>query len=202
MTSNIPKDISLVLIKPDGVQRSLVGNMINRFEQRGLKLIGLKMLVPTEQQCKDHYDKNDEWLIEKGQDIINDLDKDNFPIEKSALEYGKDIIKNIVQYMTGGPVIAIVLEGHAAPAVVSQMVGSTEPVSADIGTIRGDFTIDSYCLSTIDRRAVRNLIHCSEDINEAKREAMIWFNKNELMHYSTAHERVLYDVSADGHWKS
>lgn len=202
MTSNVPKDTSLVLIKPDGVQRSLVGNMINRFEQRGLKLIALKMLVPTTEQCENHYNKDDAWFIEKGEGIIADLEKDKQTVTKTALEYGKDIIRNIVQYMTGGPIVALVLEGHAAPEVVSSMVGSTEPVSADIGTIRGDFTIDSYYLSTIDKRAVRNLIHCSEDGAEAIREQKIWFSDSEIMNYSTAHERVLYDVSADGHWIS
>lgn len=201
MTSNIPKNTSLVLIKPDGVQRSLVGNMINRFEQRGLKLVALKMLVPSVSQCEAHYNKDDQWFIQKGQGIIDDLTKDNQTIKKSALEYGKDIIRNITQYMTGGPVVAMVLEGHAAPEVVTSMVGSTEPVSADIGTIRGDFTIDSYYLSTIDKRAVRNLIHCSENQSEAGREQKIWFNDSELMNYSTAQERILYDVSADGHWK-
>jgi nucleoside-diphosphate kinase len=202
MTSKVPKNTSLVLIKPDGVQRSLVGNMINRFEQKGLKLVALKMFIPTQEQCEAHYNKDDAWFLEKGQDIIEDLKRDNIPVTKEALEYGKDIIRNIVQYMTGGPVVAMVLEGHAAPEVVSTMVGGTEPNSADIGTIRGDFTIDSYYLSTIDGRAVRNLIHCSENNKEAERETSIWFDKNELMNYSTAQERILYDVSADGHWTS
>jgi nucleoside-diphosphate kinase len=201
MTSNVSKNISLVLIKPDGVQRSLVGNMINRFEQRGLKIVALKMMVPTVSQCKEHYNKDDNWFIEKGEGIINDLKKDNQEIKREAIEYGKDIIRNIVQYMTGGPIVAIVLEGHAAAEVVSAMVGSTEPLSADIGTIRGDFTIDSYYLSTVDKRAVRNLIHCSENNQESLREQKIWFTESEIIEYSTAQERILYDVSADGHWK-
>ncbi len=201
MKSHASKDTSLVLIKPDGVQRSLVGNMINRFEERGLKIIGLKMLMPTQDQCEEHYNKDDAWFTRKGEEIVAEMKKDNLPVERAAVEYGRDIIRNIVQYMTGGPVVAMVLQGHAVPDVVSQMVGSTEPVSADIGTIRGDFTIDSYYLSTIDKRAVRNLIHCSEDKKEAVRETAIWFNENELMNYATAHERILYDVSADGHWK-
>jgi len=86
--------------------------------------------------------------------------------------------------------------------VVTQLVGGTEPLNADIGTIRGDFTIDSYYIATIDNRAVRNLIHCSEDNDEAEREIKIWFNQDEVMDYTTAHERILYDVSADGHWQS
>lgn len=202
MTSRLKKDISLVLIKPDGVQRSLVGNMINRFEQKGLKLISLKMIIPTVEQCKAHYNKDDAWFLKKGQGIIDDLNSDNLPIEKEAIEYGRDIIRNIVQYMTGGPVVAMVLEGHAAPEVVGTMVGGTEPNSADIGTIRGDFTIDSYYMSTIDGRAVRNLIHCSEDDEEALRERAIWFSDSEVMDYSTANERIIYDVSSDGHWTS
>jgi nucleoside-diphosphate kinase len=202
MTSKVPKDISLVLIKPDGVQRSLVGNIMNRFEQKGLKIKALKMIVPTVEQCESHYNKDDDWFLKKGSGIVADLQKDNLPIEKEAIEYGRDIIRNIVQYMTGGPVVAIVLEGHAAPAVVSTIVGGTEPNSADIGTIRGDFTIDSYYMSTIDNRAVRNLIHCSEDNDEARREQKIWFTDAELMNYSTAQERIIYDVSANGHWTS
>lgn len=201
MKKHIAKDTSLVLIKPDGVQRSLVGNILNRFEQRGLKITGLKMLVPTIEQCESHYNKSDEWFVEKGEDIITELKKDSLPIEKTALEYGRDIIRNITRYMTGGPVVAIVIEGHAAPDVVTAMVGGTEPVSADIGTIRADFTIDSYYLSTVDGRAVRNLIHCSENDSEARREQAIWFDDAEIMDYSTAQERILYDVSADGHWK-
>jgi len=144
MTLHTSKDTSLVLIKPDGVQRSLVGNMINRFEDRGLKIIGLKMLTPSKEQCESHYNKDNAWFTRKGQEIVDEMNKDNLFVDREPIEYGRDIIRNIVQYMTGGPVIAMVLQGHAAPAVVSQMVGSTEPISADIGTIRGDFTIDSY----------------------------------------------------------
>lgn len=202
MTTKVKKDISLVIIKPDGVQRSLVGDIINRFEKKGLKIKAMKMLVPTTQQCEAHYNKNDEWFTRKGEGIVADLQKDGLPVEKEAIEYGRDIIRTIVKYMTGGPVVAMVLEGHAAPQVVTTIVGGTEPNTADIGTIRGDYTIDSFYMATIDNRAVRNLIHCSEDNDEAQRETAIWFTDNELIDYSTAQERILYDTSADGHWTS
>lgn len=202
MTTKVKKDRSLILIKPDGVQRSLIGEIIKRFEQKGLKISGMKMLLPTVDQCESHYNKNDEWFLRKGTGIVEDLQKEGLPVEKEAIEYGRDIIRTIVKYMTGGPVVAIIAEGHAAPAVVTQIVGGTEPVSADVGTIRGDYTIDSYYMSTIDNRAVRNLIHCSENKEEAEREIPIWFGESEVMNYSTAHERILYDVSADGHWAS
>jgi len=200
MTTKIKRNTSLILIKPDGVQRSLVGDIINRFEKKGLKIKAMKMVVPTIEQCESHYNKDDAWFLKKGTGIVADLQKDGLPVEKEAIEYGRDIIRTIVQYMTGGPVVAMVLEGHSAPEVVTTLVGGTEPNTADIGTIRGDYTIDSFYMATIDNRAVRNLIHCSEDNDEAKREQKIWFTDDELMDYNTAQERILYDVSADGHW--
>ncbi|PID83429.1 nucleoside-diphosphate kinase [Candidatus Campbellbacteria bacterium] len=199
--TELKKDKSLVLIKPDGVQRGLVGDIINRFEKKGLKIVGMKMIVPTVEQCEAHYNKDDEWFQRKGEGIVEDLEKDGKPVEKEAVEYGKDIIRTIVKYMTGGPVVAMVLEGHKAPEVVTSLVGTTEPVTADMGTIRGDFTIDSFYMATVDNRAVRNIVHCSEDDQEAARETKIWFAENELMDYTNVHERILYDVSADGHWK-
>jgi len=202
MTTKVKKDISLVLIKPDGVQRSLIGDIINRFEKKGLKINAMKMVVPTVEQCESHYNKDDAWFTRKGEGIVADLKKDGLPVEKEAIEYGKDIIRTIVRYMTAGPVVAMVLEGHSAPEVVTTLVGGTEPNTADIGTIRGDYTIDSFYMATIDNRAVRNLIHCSEDNDEAQREMPIWFSENELMTYTTAQERILYDVSANGHWNS
>ena len=198
----ITKQRSLILIKPDGVQRSLVGEIIKRFEQRGLKIISMKMLHPTIEQCEMHYNKDDEWFQNKGKGIVANLEKEGLSVEKEAIEYGRDIIRSIVQYMTGGPVVAIVVQGHEAPQVVTQLVGGTEPLNADIGTIRGDFTIDSYYMATVDNRAVRNLIHCSENDKEAQRETKIWFTDDEIMDYTIAQERILYDVSADGHWQS
>lgn len=202
MTTKVKKDRSLILIKPDGVQRGLIGEIIKRFEQKGLKMVAMKMVVPTIEQCESHYNKDDEWFLRKGEGIVADLKKDGLEVEKEAIEYGRDIIRTIVKYMTGGPVVAIIAEGHAAPQVVTSIVGGTEPITADVGTIRGDYTIDSFYMATIDNRAVRNLIHCSEDVSEAEREIKIWFSESEIMKYSTANERILYDVSADGHWVS
>lgn len=200
--TQLKQDKSLVLIKPDGVQRGLVGEIIKRFEKKGLKIVAMKMIVPTVEQCESHYNKDDEWFQRKGDGIVADLEKDGKPVEKEAIEYGRDIIRTIVKYMTGGPVVAMILEGHKAPEVVTSLVGTTEPVSADMGTIRGDYTIDSFYMATVDNRAVRNIIHCSEDDAEAEREAKIWFAENEVMDYSNVHERIMYDVSADGHWKN
>ncbi len=189
---------TFVILKPDTVQRSLIGEVINRFERTGLKFVAMKMFVPDEARLLTHYNKTEEWFLKKGNRIIEDLKAHNLPIEKDAMAYGRSIIDTIVTYMTAAPVIAMVLEGNQSVAVVTKIVGTTEPSSSDVGTIRGDFTVDSYGHSSFENRAVRNLIHCSESPEEAEREIKVWFADNELMEYVTAQERIMYDVDFDG----
>ena len=189
---------SLVILKPDTIQRSLMGEVISRFERIGLKFTAMKFLIPTEEQLFEHYNKTDEWFERKGQGVIKDLEAQGRPIEKEAIEYGRDIIRTILKYMRQAPVLALVVEGNQAVAVVTKLVGTTEPTTADIGTIRGDYTLDSYGHATFENRAVRNLIHCSESPEEAERELKIWFTDDEVMDYTTAQERIMYDVNFDG----
>ncbi len=189
---------SLIILKPDAVQRSLIGEIIARFERKGLKVTGLKLAVATEEQVFAHYNKDDAWFLKKGEGVVKDRESAGLPIEKEAIEYGRDIIGGIAKYITAGPVVMMVVEGHKATAVVTKLVGETEPAEAEVGTIRGDYTIDSYSLSAIDDRAVRNLVHCSEDAEEGKRETAIWFNEDELMKYSIIQEKIMYDVNLDG----
>ena len=189
---------SLIILKPDAVQRSLIGDVISRFERKGLKVTGLKMAMAQEDQVFAHYNKDDEWFQKKGEGVVRDRESAGMPIEKEAIEYGRDIIGGIARYITAGPVVMMVVEGHKATAVVTKLVGGTEPAEAEVGTIRGDYTIDSYALSAADDRAVRNLVHCSEDAEEGKRETAIWFNEDELMKYSIIQEKIMYDVNLDG----
>ena len=158
----------------------------------------MKLAVPTEEQVFSHYNKDEEWFQRKGDGVVKDRKAVGLPIEKEAIEYGRDIIGGIAKYITAGPVVMMVLEGHQATAVVTNLVGTTEPANADVGTIRGDFTIDSYALSARDDRAVRNLIHCSEDAAEGERETAIWFTEEEIIKYNVAQERIMYDVNLDG----
>ncbi len=189
---------SLVLLKPDTVQRSLVGEVIKRFERTGLKISAMKMIVATEEQLLVHYNKTDEWYERKGKGIVEELQKAGKPVTKEPIEYGKDIIRTIVTYMTAAPVVAMILEGNKAVSVVTKIVGSTEPATSDVGTIRADYTLDSYYHATYENRAVRNLVHQSESPEEAEREIAIWFKEDEIMDYTTAAERILYDVNFDG----
>ena len=183
---------SLVLLKTDAVQRSLVGEIIKRFEQTGLKIIAMKMLNAEESQLLEHYNKDDVWYTKKGEGIVADLQSMGKPVEKEAIEYGKDIIRTIVKYMQESPIVALVLEGNQATAVVTKIVGTTEPTTSDVGTIRGDYTLDSFAHATYENRAVRNLVHQSESPAEAEREIKIWFAESEILEYTSAQERILY----------
>ena len=192
------KERTFVMVKPDGVQRTLVGDIIKRFERTGLKLVALKLTLLSEETLWKHYDKDDTWFESKGANIIVDREKAGVPVEKDALEYGKDIIRALIGFMTAGPSVIMVWEGNESVAVVKKLVGGTEPATSDVGTIRGDYTIDSYAICAVDDRAVRNLVHCSDQPDEAEREIALWMTKDDLVVYRLVQEQILYDVNLDG----
>lgn len=198
MATHPKKEQTLVILKPDAIQRSLMGAVISRIERTGLKFVAMKMLLPKADQCWKHYNKDDEWFMKKGTRVVDDRKAQGLPIEKEAMEYGKDIIQANVDFFTSGPVLAFVVEGNQAAAIVKKLVGSTEPTTSDVGTIRGDLTVDSYALSSIDNRAVRNLVHCSDSPEEALREIPIWFTPDDILKYRLVQEQILYDVNLDG----
>ena len=194
----LKKERTFVIVKPDGVQRTLIGEIIKRIERTGLKLVALKMAIPTEDQCWTHYNKDDVWFESKGAKVLESRKVAGMVVDKSAIEYGKDIVHALVKFMTCGPVVMMVWEGNQSVAVVKKLVGATEPATSDVGTIRGDLTLDSYDLAGTDERAVRNLIHCSDKVEEAQREIEIWFSDQEIINYRLVSEQVLYDVNLDG----
>lgn len=196
---NHPKsEQSFLMIKPDGVQRSLVGEIIKRIERTGLKIVSLKLTLLDEERVWKHYDKDDEWFLKKGQRIVEERKANNMVVNKEAIEYGKDIIRLLVKYMTSGPSVMMVIEGNQAVGIVKKIVGGTEPTTSDVGTIRGDFTLDSYELAGVDERAVRNLIHCSDKPEEAIKEINLWLDPKEIINYKLVQEQILYDVNLDG----
>jgi nucleoside-diphosphate kinase len=192
------KERTFVIIKPDGVQRGLMGEIINRYERTGLKLIGIKFGILDEKKVWEHYNKDEAWFLKKGTKIVEDKKANNLSVDKEAIEYGKDIIKQLVKFMTSGPTLSMVWEGNQAVAVVTKITGTTEPATSDVGTIRGDLTLDSYTIAAVDDRAVRNLIHCSESPVEAEREIALWLTEGELTAYRHLAEEMLYDVNLDG----
>jgi nucleoside-diphosphate kinase len=192
------KERTLVLLKPDAVARSLVGEIIKRFERVGLKIVALKFLIPSQEQAYKHYVKNEEEIEALGKRSIEGKKKSGIDVSnQDPKELGKQIIDRLVRFLTAGPVVALVLEGNQAVAITRKLIGSTEPLQSDVGTIRGDYTIDSYLLADNDNRAVRNLVHASANVSEAEYEIKVWFSESELIDYKNVLDRVLYDVNLD-----
>ncbi len=190
---------TLVFIKPDGVQRSLVGEIIRRFERIGLKLVGVKMLVPTVKQVEDHYLLEPGWKETVGRKAIESYAKKGIePPTKDALAAGEKVLEGLRKYLTSGPVVLMVWKGAHAVSIVRKIAGSTEPLTSDVGTIRGDFVLDSYQMSDKDNRSVRNLLHASGSVTEAEKEVALWFSNDELIKYRLVQEQILYDVNLDG----
>lgn len=194
------KERTLIIIKPDGVQRSLVGEIIKRFEQVGLKLVATKMMVPTTKQVEEHYTLDPNWRRVTGEKTIASYKtKGLTPPSEDPFKITAVILENLKRYMTSGPVIPMVWQGAHAVKIVRKIVGSTEPLSSDVGTIRGDFVLDSYQMSDTDKRGVRNLIHASGSPEEANDEIKHWFKKEEIINYRLVGEQILYDVNLDGY---
>ena len=158
---------TLIIFKPDALQRGLVGEILTRFERVGLRIVGTKMLAPESDHYYKHYEE----------------------IGKLKTRAGDDIFTITLKMMGEGPVIAMVLEGVEAVALVRKMVGGTEPKSAQPGTIRGDFSHMSYGYADSAKKGIPNLIHASGDPKEAEQEIMHWFSDPELFDYEALHEK-------------
>ncbi len=197
--SHPKKERTLVVIKPDGVQRTLIGEIIGRFEKIGLKLVGIKMVVLTEDFIEKHYTLNPEWRRITGEKRVKAAREkgEKLPTE-DPFEITAVILEKLKKYMTSGPVLAMVWQGAHSVELVRKITGGTEPRSSDVGTIRGDYVIDSYKMADDDGRAVRNLIHASGTVDEAEKEIKHWFKENELINYRLIAEQILYDVNLDG----
>ena len=190
---------TLVIVKPDGVQRSLIGEIIRRFEQAGLKLAAMKMVLPTTEHIEQHYTLDSNWRLVTGEKTIKSYkEKGLIPPSDDPLVITAKILANLKKYMTSGPVVAMVWQGAHAVKIVRKITGGTEPLTSDVGTIRGDFVLDSYQISDADGRAVRNLIHASGSTEEAVMEIKHWFAPQEVHKYQLIQEKILYDVNLDG----
>jgi len=189
---------TVVLIKPDGVKRGLIGEIISRFEKVGLKIVAMKMVWVDEGLAAKHYPvSRKDWVKKVGERTL-----------KSYQEYGQDagellgtmdpeqvgrlVCEWLVDFLIGGPVVAVLLDGPHAVEVVRKLVGETYPLKAAPGTIRGDWMIDSPALSNTKKRAIKNLIHASGTSEEAKFEEDLWFHKNEIHSYKRVDEDLIF----------
>ena len=174
---------TLVLIKPDGVKRGIIGRIISRFEDTGLKIIAMKIVKINEQHAEKHYFLDDEWARGVFEKAKSSAEKQNKPMMyKTPMEMGKYIQKKNIEFITEGPVLAMILEGPSAIEIVRKMIGHTEPRQAIPGTIRGDFiSVESYPVADSENRVLRNLVHASDSVENAKREINLWFSEEEIM---------------------
>jgi len=184
---------TLIIIKPDGIQRNLIGEIISRYERVGLKVVAMKMMHATEDLIKNHYTLDPGWFKSVGEKGIKGLlDKGMQPESMDPDVMAHAVLRRLVVYMTSGPIIAIVLQGAHAVKIVRKITGGTEPLTSDVGTIRGDYVLDSYSMSNDDDRAVRNLVHASGSVKEAEDEIKHWFKDEEIMKYVLVNDEVLY----------
>ena len=186
------KEKTLVLIKPDAVQRALVGEILSRFERTGLKVIAMKMVYASKELAGKHYADDDEWLKSVGDKASKAAQERGEKLKETPIQFGKKIRRQLMDYISMSPVVAFVLEGHNAVATVRKIVGPTSPEHANPGTIRGDYSHETYVMADTKGRPIQNLIHASGNVQEAAREIPIWFTPAELHAYVRVDESLMY----------
>jgi nucleoside-diphosphate kinase len=187
---------TVVLVKPDGVKRGLIGEVLRRFERMGLKIVAMKMVEADDNRLLQHYQSDKEDTLKRwgtktlktytqyGKDAKKDFGTDD------PIELGKLVNKWLFDYVKSGPMVAILIEGRHAVENVCTAAGSTMPVQAPPGTIRGDFSTDSAAYANDERRGVSNIIHVSASIEEANFEKTIWFTPEEIHEYKRVEELI------------
>lgn len=183
---------TLVLLKPDAVQRALVGEILARFEKCGLKIIGMKMVYASKELAGKHYADDEDWLISVGEKTLKGYEKRGETLSRTPLEQGKWVRQMLIDFISMSPVVAIALEGHNAVSHVRKLCGPTSPADAPPGTIRGDYALETFILADMLKRPVQNLIHASATPDEGKSEIAIWFNDDELHVWQRVDEGLLY----------
>lgn len=188
---------TVLLIKPDGIKRGLIGEIVKRIESRGLKVIAMKMIIASAEQAKKHYPGTDEWLIGMGNKTLENYKEYKKDPKKelgtdNPLRIGQKIYKWNIDFLTSGPMLAMLISGVHAVGMIRKIVGHTLPSKAEMGTIRGDYSVDSPVLANLGQRALHNLVHASGDAQEAKHEIKHWFKKSEIHDYNRAEENIMF----------
>lgn len=184
---------SLVLIKPDALQRGISGDIIFRLERAGLKIVGAKLFTAKSEMVAKHYKKDDDWAKKVGNHRIEDANTNNVDIKEiygteDPVKIGHMVNKANVDYLTMGPVFGFVFEGVNAIAKIRKLVGHTFTLEAEPGTIRGDYGLESPLTSMLRKRTIYNMIHASGSKEEAEAEINMWFTDDEILSYKRVHE--------------
>ena len=195
---NQTKEQSVVIIKPDGVRRALMGKIITRLERAGLKIVACKMVTVDADFVGRHYRDNKDYHRSVGEKTLENYEKyclnatDHLGTD-DPIEIGRIVRKWNMEFLSSGPVLAMIFEGPHAIEMVRKIVGHTFPQKAEPGTIRGDYTVDSPLISNLRKSSVRNLIHASGDEEEAAHEVKLWFSQEEIQSYKRVDEALLFE---------
>jgi len=189
---------TLVVVKPDGVERGLTGKVISRFEHMGFKVVALKMLKPSRELATRNYPNSDEWYKRTGERSINTFKSSGMDVMKKfgtedPIQIGKIIKGWLVRFLASDNVVAMVLEGNKAAVHVRKMVGETDPIKAAPGSIRGDFSVDDVINGNGLNRPMVNVVHASGNAEEALQEIPLWFTEKEILSYKRDNEGVFYN---------
>lgn len=198
LINTIKFENTFVLVKPDGVKRGLIGEIISRIERAGLRIAYMSLIQATPQQARDHYPYTDEaWLTRLGGKSISGFE----PLWLQAKDYlgtddplaiGKEVAESLVGYFLSGPMVAIVVSGPQAVEQMRKIVWHTLPFKADMGTIRGDFSVDTPLIANIEKRSIHNLVHASETKEEAQTEMKLRIGDAKLIENNICDDQVTY----------
>jgi nucleoside-diphosphate kinase len=188
---------TVVLIKPDGVKRGLVGEIISRIEKRGLKIISLEMIQATRKQIDDHYPKGNKWIKRLGEKTLNNYKTYGADIKEELgtddpEKIGEMVRDWLLDYLSSGPMVKIIVKGIHAISMVRKLVGKSIPGEAEMGTVRGDFSVDDATAANKDKRSIRNILHASEDREEAEHEMKFWFAAEDIFDYKRAEDDIMF----------
>jgi nucleoside-diphosphate kinase len=196
-THELPTERTFVMIKPDGVMRGLMGEIIKRIEQRGLKIMAMKMVIATNAQADGFYPKDEAWITRLGNKGLKTFNEYGVDPKKEMgtdvpYEIGLKVRASLEEFLTMGPVVPMIVEGIHAVSVVRKIVGDTMPAFAAPGTIRGDFSHDAPTAANMENRSIFNLVHASELPEEAVGEIAYWFKDGEALDYDIAQHVIMF----------
>ena len=183
---------TLVLVKPDGVKRALIGKVIGRFEDAGLKVTALKMVQPDKEIAGNHYPLDEEWYNNAWKNTKKGYEEKGLEMSETPRQLGERVRGWLMEGLTSGPIVAMVIEGNDAIAAIRKIAGATAPNRADPSSIRGTYSTDSYDLSDSEKRVLKNIVHASDSVPTAEREIKVWFDKKEVVKYNRADENTVH----------
>lgn len=188
---------TFVLIKPDGVKRGLVGEIVGRIEQRGLKIIALSMIQADRKKIDGHYPKDEKWVRRLGEKTALTYEKYGLDIKRDfgttdLYKVGQVVRGWLLDFLTEGPMVKMIVEGIHAIDMIRKLAGNTLPYLSEMGTIRGDYSVDSPAAANRDKRSVHNIVHASETAQEAEHEIKYWFTPSEIHDYKRGEDDVMF----------